>query len=353
VPRIWFNRSYATTYHLIAQLRANPAHRALHVIGTHTDPTSPVLAGCDETAPESATTGSAYVEWALEFARTHAVDVLVPREHAAELADARAEFAALGTCLMSPGAATIRLFADKVAGYAAAAALGLAVPPARVVTDGAGLRAAYAEFAGPLGAQVCMKPVEGVGGLGYRRLIARPSVLSDFAGELRSAVQVEEVARALDDAYAAGRPGPRLMVMPFLDGTEVSVDVLARPDGEVLAAIGRAHHGTPETGRSRRVVDDVHARTVAETLTRAHRVAYLSNTQIRYWQGPADPAPRPYLLELNTRAAGGLFQTRLAGVNLAWAALQLALGEEPDPITPTFGASYTRLDDIVRLPSSR
>jgi biotin carboxylase len=123
------------------------------------------------------------------------------------------------------------------------------------------------------------------------------------------------------------------------------VDVLATPDGEVLAAIGR--------GRSRRrrlILDDRPARNVAETLTRAHPVAKLSNTQVRYWQGPGDDAPRPYLLELNGRISGGLFQTAIAGVNLPWDAVRLAMGEVVEPLAPRYGSAFTSVSSLLTLP---
>jgi len=109
--------------------------------------------------------------------------------------------------------------------------------------------------------------------------------------------------------------------------------------------VGRQH----DESRSRRIVDDPLARSTAEILTAAHRIGYLSNTQVRYWRGPDDERQEPYLLEVNTRAAGGLFQTALAGVNLAWAALQVAAGEDPGSITPRFGATYVPIASIVAL----
>jgi len=342
--RIWFNRTYATNSHVIAMLRANPDGRAVHVIGTHPDPDSPVLAACDEWALEPELEAGEYVAWALQFAREHAVEVMIPRLHMAELAEARAEFAAAGTRLLCADAPTVRLFADKAAAYRAAADDGLPVPPFRVVRDSAGLRAAHAEFA-RIAEWVCMKPTSGVGGNGYRRLTTAPPSLADFAGEVSSRVQLEDVCRALDAAAADGTTCPELMVMPYLDGPEISVDVVATAAGEPLVAIGR--------GRSRRrrlIVDDVPAREIAELLTRTHRVSYLSNTQVRYWQGPDDPAPRAYLLELNTRISGGLFQTALAGVNLPWAAVRLALGEDVEPLRPRFGAGFTTVADVVALP---
>lgn len=339
--RLWFNRTYATTWHLIGMIRANPEGRSVHVLGSHIDLASPVLSACDRTLLEPAVGPAEYVDWAVATAEAERIDVFVPREHMAALAAARDRFAAVGTRLLCPDADVVELFDDKAAGYRAAAALGLPVPPYRVVHDGAELRDAYAEFAA-IADEVCMKPVRGVGGEGYRRLTTEPVAwAADLARELRSLVRLDDACRALDDA------GPReVMVMPFLEGTEVSVDVLADSSGQVRAAVGRAHDTQPGR-RLRMIADDPAAREMAEVLTPAHRVAYLSNTQVKYWRG------RPYLLELNTRAAGGIFQTALAGVNLPWAAVQLALGEEPAPIRPRWGARYTEVASYVEITSAR
>lgn len=338
--RLWFNRTYATTWHLINMVRDNPDGRAVHVLASYTDPSSPVRGACDRSLVEPDLDAADYVDWALGVAGENSIDVFVPRLQLAALAAARERFAEIGTRLLCPDAATVEMFDDKAAGYRAASALGLPVPPHRVVTDSAGLRTAYADYRS-IAEQVCMKPVRGVGGDGYRRLTTDPARWDrDFGAEVRSLVRLDDVCRALDDA------GPHdVLVMPYLDGTEVSVDVLADRAGSVQAAIGRRH----DRRRGRTIVDDPKAREVAESLTREHRVAYLSNTQVKYWRGPEDDAERPYLLELNTRAAGGLFQTALAGVNLPWAAVRLALGEHVSPLSPQWGATYTEIAGYVPL----
>lgn len=335
--RLWFNRTYATTWHLIGLIRANPQGRPVHVLGSHPDPASPVLAACDSTLPEPVLPAEEYVEWALATAAAHRIDVFVPRAQLGAVAAARARFAALGTRLMCPEPAAVALYEDKAVAYAAAAALGVPVPPHRVVHGGAQLRAAYDELSA-VAAEVCMKPRIGVGGVGYRRLTTGPVDWErDLAGEVRSVVGLDDACRALDAA------APRdVLVMPVLDGREVSVDVVADAGGVVHAAVGRQHDDQPGR-RLRRIVDDAPAREIAATLTRSHRIAYLSNTQVKYWQG------RPYLLEVNTRAAGGIFQTALAGVNLPWAAVQLVLGEAPEPIRPRWGAAYTEVAACVAI----
>ncbi len=343
--RLWFNRTYATNAQVIDLLRANPDGHDVHVIGTHTDPDSPVLLASDHAEAEPDLEPGEYVEWALGFAAQHGVDVFVPRLHMAELADARDRFLAVGTRLLCPEGDTVRLFADKPRAYAAAASLGLPVPPHRVVSDAAGLRQAHAQLAA-LGGPVCMKPTHGTAGAGYRVLVDRPAALADFAGRTRARAGLTDVCAALEAAAAAGDRCPKLLLTPYLDGPEISMDVLADADGAVRAVIGRTHAAR---GRRRHLVDDPQARVVAETLTTAHRVSYLSNTQVRYWRGQGDLAPRPYLLEVNTRISGGLFQTALAGVNLPWAAVRLALGEEPEPIGPRYGAAFTTTTALVAL----
>jgi biotin carboxylase len=135
-----------------------------------------------------------------------------------------------------------------------------------------------------------------------------------------------------------------LMVLPYLPGPEVSVDVLADRAATILAAIGRS-----KTSRRRVIVNDLAARHVAETLVAAHGLSYLSNTQVRYWQGPGDTEPQPYLLEVNTRVSGGLFQTRLSGLNLPWAAIRVIRGLDPDLAEPRYDIAYTTVSSLSLL----
>lgn len=344
MTRIWFNRTYATNSHVISMLRANPDGRPVHVVASHTDPDSPVLLAADHACVEpDGLEADEYVGWALDFARTHGIDVFIPRLHMAELAEHEADFAAAGVALAAPAGETVRLFEDKAAAYAAASLLGLAVPPHHVVTDADGLRAAVADLR-EVATRVCMKPVIGVGGNGYRVLTAGIPDLDELLGQVHARADLDQVCASLDAAAAAGRDVPPLLVMPYLDGPEISVDALTGHDGATLAAIGRSR-----SRRRRLLVDDPGARHVAETLNRAHRVTYLSNTQVRYWQARGDAAPRPYLLELNTRISGGLFQTALAGVNLPWAAVRLALGEPVEPLHPVYGAAFTTVSTLLPL----
>ncbi len=51
---------------------------------------------------------------------------------------------------------------------------------------------------------------------------------------------------------------------------------------------------------------------------------------------------RPVLMDVNTRPAGGLHQLALCGVNVPWAAVRLALGDDPGELEPPFlGQDYS------------
>jgi biotin carboxylase len=350
---IYFNRTYATTAHLIQLLRANADGVPIRVIGSHLNLDSPVLARCDEAYPEppAEVTGAAYVQWALDFTREHRVDVFFPSAQLAALAAAAERFTAQGVRLLAAPAAAVTLFDDKAAAYADAQTRGLPVPPYAVVRDGSSLLEAF-ERLSAVAEQVCVKPVSGVGGDGFRILERSELTIAELIGPARPVEQLSRVAAALDRANEQGAPPPALIVLPFLPGPEVSVDVLADRDGAVLAAVSRV-----KTGRRRWISEDAAALGVAQTLVNAHRLRYLSNTQVRYWRGPGDDSPRPYLLEVNPRLSAGLFQSALSGVDLAWSAVTLAMGSDLAPVAPRFagqrraGVSYTMLDSLLELPA--
>ena len=343
---IWFNRTYATNVHTIALLRDNPDSEPVRIYGTHAHQSSPILAACDAAAlePDETVTGNAYVTWALGFCARHRIDVFVPRLHLETIAAARAAFTAAGVALVAGPAVAAALLEDKAAAYDDARLAGLAVPPFRVVSTGKELHAAYAELASEVG-DVCLKPVTGVGGEGFRILTERRPTLTDVLGKLSPHIHVDDVAAALDAHADAGGVVPPTMLLPFLPGPEVSVDCLADDTGTLLAAIPRT-----KISRRRLLVDDPAAVEVARTIVARHKLSSLSNTQVRYWAHPGrDTEPRPYLLETNVRISGGMYQTALAGVNLPWAAVQQALSRSLRLPAPRLDVSFTTVSSVVQL----
>ncbi|MET9403409.1 ATP-grasp domain-containing protein [Kitasatospora sp. NPDC002965] len=314
---VWLNRTYAENVFFIEQLRAAP--RPVRIHATHLDPDSPVLAAADHAGLEPADlTPDAYVAFALDYCARHSVDVFLPRLHQLAISLHRHEFEAVGTSLACPPAAAIAAFESKADGYAAIADAGLPTPPWWLVRTAEDLVTAVDRIESA-GLTACLKPASGAGGEGFRMLTREPFGLHRLAG-WDSRVQVDQVAAALTDA-ARENPGEPadLLVMPYLDGPEISVDCLADLDGTLLAAVGRSKHR-----RRRTFTTAPRYLEPARRLVEATGMAFLSNVQFRHLHG------EPVVIDVNTRPSGGLHQLGLCGLNLPWNAVQLALGERPD-----------------------
>ncbi|GGS33400.1 MULTISPECIES: ATP-grasp domain-containing protein [Streptomyces] len=325
--RVWLNRTYAENVFFMDQLRRNPADRAVEIHATHGDPDSPVLAAADtaELEPE-ALSPAAYVEYALDQCRRRGIDVFVPRLHQSAIVAHRAEFEAAGTALLAPPPEAVAVFQDKVIAYEAAQAIGVPVPPWWRVRTADELVAAVEELEDG-GHRACFKPASGAGGVGFRVVTRTPFALSHLDGFPSPYVPLDLAVAAL---RGAAEPVDWL-VMPRLAEPEVSVDCLTGTDNRVRLAVGRT-----KNGRRRGFTLDERWLAPARRLAEGFGLHHLSNIQFRMY------GERPVLMDVNTRPAGGLHQLSLCGINAPWAAVRLALGDDPGEIVPPFlGQDYT------------
>jgi hypothetical protein len=325
--RVWLNRTYAENVFFMDQLRRNPSDRAVEIHATHGDPDSPVLAAADtaELEPEGLSP-AAYVEYALAQCARRRIDVFVPRLHQAAIVAHRAEFEAIGTALLAPPPEAVAVFRDKAVAYEAARAIGVPVPPWWRVRTAEELLAAVEELEAH-GHTACFKPASGAGGVGFRVITRSPFSVAHLAGFPGPQVPLDLVV----EAVRAAREPVDWLVMPRLEQPEVSVDCLTGRDNRVRLAVGRTKNG-------RRRGFTLHEQWLepARRLAEGFGLHHLSNIQFRMY------GDRPVLLDVNTRPAGGLHQLSLCGVNAPWAAVRLALGEDPGEIVPPFlGQDYT------------
>jgi biotin carboxylase len=318
--RIWFNETWRGNYQLIGLLRAG-ADRRLTVIGSHGIPSTPFLQACDEVIAEPPEVGAAFVEVALELCRRHRIDVFVPNREMLAVAEQADRFTAAGVAVMCSPAEAVGTFTTKSGQYAEMARVGLPVPRTITVTTLDEFRAAYDTLLAD-GHAVCFKPDVDHGGQGFRILDSKAEELPALLAPPSARVAPSTVERILG-TVASFQP---LLVGQFLEGPEYSVDVLS-DDGRMLAAVPRGKSGLPWT---RELVGDPDVIELTRRVVAAFGLRYLSNVQIRYH------GRRPVILEVNTRAASGTYQSAAAGVNLPWLALRLALGQPVDVPAPSF-----------------
>ncbi|MFM9445793.1 ATP-grasp domain-containing protein [Streptomyces acidiscabies] len=325
--RVWLNRTYAENVFFMDQLRRNPSDRAVEIHATHGDADSPVLAAADtaDLEPEGLSP-AAYVEFALDQCARRSIDVFVPRLHQSAIVAHRADFEAVGTALLAPTPQAVAVFEDKIVAYEAVRAVGVSVPPWFRVRDAGQLVAAVDALEAD-GHKACFKPASGAGGVGFRVVTRSAFSLSHLTGFPSPYVPLDMVTAALEEAEEE----VDWIVMPRLEQPEVSVDCLTGPDNIVRMSIGRT-----KNGRRRGFTLDQRWLEPARLIAEGFGLHYLSNIQFRMF------GDEPVLMDVNTRPAGGLHQLSQCGVNAPWAAVQLALGEDPGEIAPPFlGQDYT------------
>ena len=307
------------------------------MIGSHPIASTPYLQDCDLVIAEPSASGADFVSQALDICRRERIDVFIPGREMHAVAQAEAAFTAAGVRIQVSPAASIAALATKGTTYAQAAMLGVAAPVHEVVTDIQGFRQAVRRLRAA-GHQVCMKPDSDHGGHGFRILDQGEALLASL-GRPPSVRVSQDVA---DQLLASVERFDPLVVSEYLPGAELSIDCLSSPTGELLAALPRSKGGLEWT---RELVDDSAALHIAATLVAAFGLRYLSNVQVKYSKVTKG---RPVLLEVNTRAASGLYQScRAGGVNLPALALALTLGEDVKIPEPIFGRSMIVYNEAV------
>lgn len=320
-------------------LRENPDGVDVTVYASNVDPSAAALSACDVPAIEPRYAGDEeYAQFALDFCRTHHIDVLIPPRRLGALAGRIADFAAIGTSVMCSPLSAVRALTSKVRTYEIAGAAGIPVPPWREVTDADAFYAAVEELSRG-GETLCIKPSGEYSAFGFRILDDRPLTLASLRVAPRPVATVEAVAGALRRAAEEAEPVPPLLVMPFLDDPEISIDCLSAPGGQLLVGIPRA-----KQGRFRTLLDDPGVVDIARRLVEHFELAYLTNVQLRYRGG------QPVLLEANPRPSAGLFHTAFAGVNLPWAAVRLLLERDAGlRCPPRLGARLAVAEAVMEV----
>ncbi|WP_367997457.1 ATP-grasp domain-containing protein [Streptomyces sp. GMY02] len=341
--RIWLSSAGVAATEVARMLRENPDATDVRIYGTNISRHAPALSVCDVSEVEPhRVSNAAYAEFALDFCRRHAIDVLIPPRRLDALAPYADAFAALGTKLMCSPAPAVSVLTSKSGTYEAARAIGVPVPPWWIVSDGDALRAAAREIADE-GGIACIKPAGEFSAFGFRILDDTPLRITDLLAPARPVASLGAVADALDHAVEQGERVPEFIVMPYLDDPEVSIDCLSAPGGAMVTCVARS-----KDGRYRHLLDAPALTDIARRLVSHFRLAYLSNVQLRHWHG------RPMLLEANPRASAGIFQTAFAGVNLPWAAVRLLLTGDPGRLEPPrLGGRIAVTETVMDLTPAR
>lgn len=307
--RIWFNRGFSLAPIARAMLAADPSIEVFASVSpqsTHyPGPTEtwidgpPDGAGVDEQA--------AYLDWVRATIAEREIDIFIPTRRRKLIAGAD-----LPCHVHLPAALPVlELLDDKFAFAQALEGEAYHLPTflVRSSDDLAALLAGWPTGDGASGP--CVKPRQGVNGLGFWRLVDA-SPMAHLKDPEQRRIRPEHYLAALRDQELRG-PINDIVAMPYLPGPEISFDILAH-HGRVLKYAARTKLGT---GRQHIVSDHPLAPIVHDIVAR-FALHGLVNLQFRR---AADDSWK--LLEINARPAGGVVYADEVGCGLVadWAGL--------------------------------
>lgn len=309
MTRVWFNKTFSLIHVAMKLVRMGDAGRRYYLIHSSSNPLAVGKLACDTWKLEPiGRTGKEYIDWCLSFCVDEGIDIFVPGKEASLICTYADDFRAVGTRILAAASpAVITLLHDKA--KFSEAIRDMDVPAVEFIrfTDLASFELAYAEMRGhyPI---LCMKPAQSVYGIGFKRILENRSALEVILSGDAYIIDLASLKRALAESAL----NKTMLLMPFLDGPEFSVDCVAH-DGEMVCAVARrksSSSGGGQTIDSRKDIQDSCKRLI-------ERFKLNGNINIQYRQGPDGLR----VLEINPRMSGGIGMACQSGLNLPYLAL--------------------------------
>lgn len=312
--RLYFNRCFTQTAEVIRHLKTNSDGKKFEVYVSSYAPNYYLESVSDYFEVEPAKyTIAEYIDYCYQFCQKHQIEVFIPRHHVSEIAKHRVRFEAMGVKLLLIGEASLyQLLDNKVETYRRLETTNIVnLPPYGVATT-------YPEFwklVDEIQSQhfeVCIKPVNGIGGVGFKRLKQGLSPYEELMSSSKTIVSFEKACQVLKEKQTF----EPLMVLGYLEGEEFSIDCLGN-HGVLIDAVPRVKLDayTQQVEIREELIE------VAKQMTAELGLHNLYNIQVKYHKGQL------YLIEVNTRMSGGTFKSCLAGINLPYKAICQLMGE--------------------------
>lgn len=192
-------------------------------------------------------------------------------------------------------------------------------------------------FANPPFENLCIKPVEGIYGMGFWRFDNKISPSRIFSHPEDRKVK-PEVYLQLCEASNNFKP---MVLMPYLGAPECSVDIIA-DKGDILSAIAREKHGSKQILKNSGSAFEL-ACQCAEIM----QADGLVNVQTRN-----NELGLSTLLEINMRPSGGVGNTLLSGINLPGLMVMFHLNVMTQAEIKAYCLANFKSTEVISLPSA-
>lgn len=309
---IWFLEGQSSQRDILIGAReALPAN--VRVFASHRQD-RPEITGQADVSFQEPLDNEERIDWVIATALEHGIKVILAGRIGSFYEVARDRFEAAGLQLVTGGMSmdTFDNVDDKSRFTAEAERAGLACIPAVTVNTAQELAAAY-ELLSAQG-EVCIKPVVGIYGQGFWRFKADVEPFRCLENPDAREVDFDTYL----SLYKASPERKPMLVMPYLPGSECSVDMVCEA-GQPVAFVGRRKQGVHQTFERESAAVELALKAAAH-----FKCDGLVNVQTR-----DDHNGVPHLLEINPRYSGGIGYTRATGINLAgiFAVRRLGLAE--------------------------
>ena len=309
MTRIWLNHWFSTAYHIIRLIKEG--EKDFYIIGTNERPDAVYKELCDEFSTEPVLPPDEYADFCLDFCIKNGIDVFLPRRGMLGVSKHMDKFAAAGIKVMADSYDKLKTLGSKTDAYKLFEDNGIgSVPDYFLVKDIPDFERAYRELSAKYD-RVCFKKINDEGGMSFRLIDNSRKGYYALFNPSRTRITYDDALAALSEPESF----PPLIMMPFLSGSEVSVDTLMTPSG----AIFLPRKKTPT--RTEIVRFDPYILSICERFMEVCKLETPCNIQFRYL------GDTPYFLEVNTRMSGGVqLACEACGINLPNIAVNKLLG---------------------------
>ena len=301
---IWFNNWFSSLAPLVINLKKSMPNT--YIIGTSTNPDSAYSKVVDEFHVEKKGISSdEALEFALDFCKEHNVNIFFVRNHVSTISKNRNNFEKLGVTIICEEYQNIKFFRSKSAVYSTLRDAGYNyIPQYNIISKPEQLKELYEQFNSE-NKTMCIKYDSDEGAQSFRIVTDKFISSKGFYETLQNIISPHNAIKTIELMNSAGK-SKDIMVMPKLDGPEVSVDCYKSPNVGFIA-IPRYKIGerVKEIKFDKNIVED------CRWLYDKFKFIYGVNIQYRW-----DSSGVMQLLEINTRLSGGVHMSDFAGISI-------------------------------------
>ena len=315
--RVWFNHWFSTAYHLI-QLIKNANPDKFTFVGSNKNDYAIYKRICDEWYIEPQNINeSDYVDYCIKFCKQHQIDIFVPRRHLTSISNHLESFNDIGVkVLTGQNPHLMQIFDDKVRTYEYISNIGLSniIPKYQIVKSFEEFEQAYNSLKTPDN-RICYKLVKDEGAVTFRVIDNSIETSSALYNMPNMKITYTAAIKILSN-YKFVIP---IIVMPYLDGQEISVDCLSTPKGNIIIPRYKTNH------RYSVIHFESHIMDISNEILQTLNMGVPINIQFKFHNN------KPFLLEINPRMSGGLQLSCLgSNINIPDIAINQLIGTNRD-----------------------